>query len=56
MLRSFFQDKYDYQATENFGLLERQYKHQVAQNHIQFDNTQLEVLQELQEIIDRLML
>ncbi len=56
MLRSFFQDKYDYQAPENTGLLERQYKHQVAQNHIQFDNTQLEVLQELQEIIDRLML
>ena len=56
MLRIFFQDKYDYHLPKLTGILKQQYNHQVAQNHIQLDNAQLEVLQNLQDIIDQLVL
>ncbi|MEI8209853.1 MAG: cell division protein ZapE [Methylococcales bacterium] len=56
MLRSFFQDKYDTPLSSQSAVLERDYHLQVAQNRIQFDNTQLEVLQDLQKIIDQLEL
>jgi len=37
------------------GLLEKQYKHQVAQNHIQHDKAQFIALQHLQKLLDQIV-
>jgi cell division protein ZapE len=55
MLKKFFQRA----TTEHFpdlsGLLEKQYNHQVAQNHIQHDNAQFIALQHLQTLLDNIL-
>jgi cell division protein ZapE len=54
MLKNIFQRKAPEQFTDLSGLLEKQYNHQVAQNHIQYDNAQIIALQHLQALLDQI--
>jgi len=55
MLRKYFQPVAPSQSPDSFGLLERQYNHQVKQNHIHHDNAQFVALQHLQTLLDDIM-
>ena len=55
MLKKIFQRKTPEQFPDLSGLLEKQYNHQVAQNHIQHDNAQLIALQHLQTLLDHIL-
>ncbi|MGZ8224092.1 MAG: cell division protein ZapE, partial [Methylobacter sp.] len=58
MLKRFFQQPTT-TTLEQFpdlsGLLEKQYKEQVAQRHIQFDEAQFMALKPLQSLLDNLL-
>ena len=51
----FFQGAAPVQFPDLPGLLEKQYNHLVAQNHIQHDNAQFVALQHLQTLLDNLL-
>ena len=55
MLNKFFQPAPPEQFPDLSGLMEKQYNHQVAQNHIQHDNAQFIALQHLQALLDNLL-
>ncbi|MDD1628190.1 MAG: cell division protein ZapE [Methylococcaceae bacterium] len=56
MLKKFFQRTTTEHVPDLSGLLEKQYIHQVAQNHIQHDNAQFIALQHLQTLLDNILL
>jgi cell division protein ZapE len=56
MLKKFFQRATTEHVPDLSGLLEKQYIHQVAQNHIQHDNAQFIALQHLQTLLDNILL
>jgi len=55
MLNKFFQPAPPEQFPDLSRLMEKQYNHQVAQNHIQHDNAQFIALQHLQALLDNLL-
>ena len=55
MLKTIFQRAVPEQFPDVSGLLEKQYKHQVAQNHIQHDESQFIALQHLQTLLDQIV-
>ena len=55
MLKRFFQPTTPEQFPDLSRLLEKQYNHQVAQNHIQHDNAQFIALQHLQTLLDNIL-
>jgi cell division protein ZapE len=55
MLKKIFQRAKPEQFPDLSGLLEKQYNHQVEQNHIQHDNAQFIALQHLQTLLDHLL-
>ena len=55
MLKKIFQPIIPEQFPDLSGLLEKQYNHQVAQNHIQHDNAQFIALQQLQTLLDNIL-
>ncbi len=55
MLKTFFQRAIPEQFPDLLGLLEKQYNHQVEQNHIQHDNAQFIALQHLQTLLSHIL-
>ena len=55
MLKKIFQRTTTEHFTDLSGLLEKQYNHQVSQNHIQHDNAQFIALQHLQTLLDNIL-
>lgn len=55
MLKTIFQRAAPEQFPDLSGLLEKQYNHQVAQNHIQHDDAQFIALLHLQKLLDQIV-